>query len=108
MSIINIGNDGAKTPTPDPDEGKVVEYMPTAHQYKIGYLPESELHRINTEQLLLELGVLGADGWLLVSLFKTPGDDNLYTAVFCRTGIKVPKQEKKSKLHVPGGPRGLV
>lgn len=103
-----INNDGAKTPMPDPDENKVVEFMPTCHQYKVAHLTSKDLELKNTEQLLMELGCLGADGYLLLSIIPSPEAEGMFIAFFARTGIKVPKPGTQQFDIPPGFPRGII
>lgn len=96
------GNDGAKTPVPNKDEGMMVEFLPTCHQYNIAHIPKKDLVRKPQamEQFAMELGCLGADGWLMVAMFETPDESQMMTCIFARSGLKVPK--------VPKGKGGII
>lgn len=103
-----MNHDGIKHPLPDPDENKEVQYPPTFHQYRVGYLPDADLHPDNQEQIVMELGVMGSDGFLLTCITPVPTKPGWNMVVFCRTGIKIPKPPKPgTKLHIPQGPRGF-
>lgn len=103
-----MNNDGAKHPTPDPDENMTVQYPPTFHQYRVAHIPDEDLNPSNIEQFVMELGCMGADGFLLTSITPCPAKPGWNLVVFCRTGIKVPKMPPPgTKLHIPGSPKGL-
>lgn len=93
------GNDGGKMPVPDKDEGMTVEFIPTVVQYNIAHIPKEDLRRDTKvmEQFAMELGCLGADGWLMVSMFETPEEPEMMTCIFARSGLKVPKAPKGVK-----------
>jgi len=100
----SLGNDGAKTPLPDPDENKEVQFVPTFHQYRMAYISDEDLHRNNQDQLAMELGVQGAEGYLLLTITPVASMPGYNLVVFARTGVKVPKLPPQG-LQIPISPK---
>lgn len=86
--LFNIGNDGTKHPRPQQNE--TVEFLPTHHVYTVGDIPKTMFRRENWEQLLLELGSQGMDGFLITSILESQSDPTCFTIIFAKTGIRTP------------------